>query len=435
MRIFTALLISALVNAGFCYSQDNEGAVNNKPGFGKLKEFVSGFHGFGETGYGGRLKSDDRQKHTTIYHEYRFQLEYSKRIKDIDLRYKSDMVYDAWKGAFIYDLREANAYLYPFDWMDIKAGRQILTWGTGDFLFLNDLFPKDYQSFFIGREDEYLKAPSTSIKTSFYPEIFKQSINIDFVWTPVFEHDRFITGERLSYYNNLLNDKAGFKNKIHYENPDRTLRNSEYAARISKNFSGIDSALYFYKGFFHQPLAFDFDSHRSKFPELAVYGGSVQGAIFGGVGNFEIAYYDSMDDTKGDDPFVENSYLKGLIGYNRELMKNLTFGTQYFVELMSDYDEYKKTYPVTELRANQARQVITFRLTQLMFMENLKLSVFTFYSPNDEDTYIRPNLSYKWSDNLMLTIGGNIFAGKEEHTFFGQFEDNTNIYGRIRYSF
>jgi hypothetical protein len=31
--------------------------------------------------------------------------------------------------------------------------------------------------------------------------------------------------------------------------------------------------------------------------------------------------------------------------------------------------------------------------------------------------------------------GANIFAGKNNYTFFGQFEKNSNVYGAIRYSY
>ena len=52
--------------------------------------------------------------------------------------------------------------------LDVKLGRQVLTWGTGDLLFLNDLFPKDWVSFFAGRDDEYLKAPSNTLRATQY---------------------------------------------------------------------------------------------------------------------------------------------------------------------------------------------------------------------------------------------------------------------------
>ena len=44
----------------------------------------------------------------------------------------------------------------------------MLTWGTGDLLFINDLFPKNWKSLAIGRDDEYLKDPSGAVKASFF---------------------------------------------------------------------------------------------------------------------------------------------------------------------------------------------------------------------------------------------------------------------------
>ncbi|MHC4085262.1 MAG: hypothetical protein ACYSWZ_16835 [Planctomycetota bacterium] len=60
---------------------------------------------------------------------------------------------------------------------------------------------------------------------------------------------------------------------------------------------------------------------------------------------------------------------------------------------------------------------------------------FTYYSPTDKDVYMRPNLNYKASDNVALEVGANIFFGDYPNTFFGQFENNSNIYAVVRYSF
>jgi hypothetical protein len=62
------------------------------------------------------------------------------------------------------------------------------------------------------------------------------------------------------------------------------------------------------------------------------------------------------------------------------------------------------------------------------------LSLFAFASPSDEDTHLRPSLTYRWSDAVTLVAGGNIMAGPES-AFFGQLEKNSNGYIRIRYSF
>ena len=67
--------------------------------------------------------------------------------------------------------------------------------------------------------------------------------------------------------------------------------------------------------------------------------------------------------------------------------------------------------------------------------ENHKLSLFGYYSPSDDDSYLRPSIHYKVTDYWSAEAGGNVFLGAHKHTFFGQFENNNNIYTAIRYSF
>jgi hypothetical protein len=36
---------------------------------------------------------------------------------------------------------------------------------------------------------------------------------------------------------------------------------------------------------------------------------------------------------------------------------------------------------------------------------------------------------------LAMIVGANLMFGKDDYTFFGQLEQNTNVYGWLRYSF
>ena len=67
--------------------------------------------------------------------------------------------------------------------------------------------------------------------------------------------------------------------------------------------------------------------------------------------------------------------------------------------------------------------------------QNLTLSAFNFYSPTDEDGYLRLNANYKINDSWAAEIGGNLFYGAEEISFFGQFEHNSNVFVALRTSF
>ena len=154
-----------------------------------------------------------------------------------------------------------------------------------------------------------------------------------------------------------------------------------------------------------------------------------------GIGNIETGYYDSYQDSAGDDPLIRNSEFRILGGYERELGRNLTGGIQYYLEWMMDHSEYESSLPAGAEPKNEFRHVLTFRLTKLMMNQNLTLSLFTYYSPSDEDAYFRPKAHYKVSDRWAVEAGANIFTGEDDHTFFGQFEDNTNVYAGTRYSF
>jgi hypothetical protein len=157
--------------------------------------------------------------------------------------------------------------------------------------------------------------------------------------------------------------------------------------------------------------------------------------MFRGIGHAEFGYYDSEDDRSGDDPSVRNSELRILVGYEQEVAKELTLGVQYYLEYMMGHDDYRRTLPAGIPRGDEDRHVFTVRVIKLLMNQNLTLSLFSFYSPSDQDAYLRPKSQYKIDDHWSAEVGGNIFLGKDEHTFFGQFEKNTNVYGGVRYSF
>ena len=137
----------------------------------------------------------------------------------------------------------------------------------------------------------------------------------------------------------------------------------------------------------------------------------------------------------GANPFINNSELRFLVGYEQDLGHELTMGVQYYVEHMLDYDDYRRTLPAGSHPRDENRHVVTLRLTKLLMNQNLRLSMFVYYSPSDHDAYLRPSVNYKVNDHWTLEAGANVFTGDRSHTFFGQFERDTNVYLAARYSF
>ncbi len=386
-------------------------------------------HGFYEIRSGYRTRKDKYEKDMSIM-EQRLQIDLSSYLDWADFKVKGDIIGDLVEEQADFDLREAYIFSRPFDFMDLKVGRQILTWGTGDLVFINDLFGKDWQSFFTGRDTEYLKAPSDAAKIS----LFSKLVNIDIVYTPQFDSDRFITGERLSYWNSNLSRLAGRDAIQRTDKPDNYFRDDEIAVRVYKNVNNYEYAVYGYRGFWKSPGGQNPSTAKAIFPDLNVYGASVRGNVGKGIGNLELGYYESDDDQSGENGNINNSELRFLAGYTQEIGKDFTAGLQYYIEHMLDYSRYQDSSP-SGLDRDRNRHLITVRLTKLLMNQNLRCSLFTYFSPSDKDVYMRPNINYKVSDNLAVEAGANIFFGDYPDTFFGQFQNNTNIYTGLRYSF
>lgn len=409
----------------------------NADSFAGLKDKVYDNYGIDLLGFiearaGWRLQDDEYQRDVSLA-EIRLQLELGKDLGWGQLAVKGDLVADDVVHEIRGELRDLNLLFSPMDNMDVKVGRQVLTWGTGDLLFINDLFPKNWKSFFIGRDDEYLKAPSDAVKVS----LFFDAFDLDLVYIPLFNNSEYIDGERISYWNQLLGRTAGRDFIFADEERNSFGNDSEFSARLSKNIDGKELALYTYSGFWKTPEGINGDmlDPRLVYPRLTVYGASIRGAILGGIGNLELGYYDSRQDRSGEDSLVRNSEYRFLAGFERELGQNFTGAFQYYLEWMEDHGEYARSLPPGSPEKDELRSLFTMRLTKLFLNQNLRLSLFVYYSPTDEDTYLRPKLHYKVSDQWAVEAGGNIFLGSDDHTFFGQFEDNTNAYTGMRYNF
>ncbi|MBS3733120.1 MAG: hypothetical protein KGY42_09450 [Desulfobacterales bacterium] len=401
-------------------------------------------NGFLEARGGLRIHDDPVHDDVSLA-ETRLQLSYDKSVSAYiprgRFRTTADLIFDATvsdhdnadleEGTGFLDLREFWLSFTPLDFVDIRAGRQILTWGTGNLVFLNDLFPKDYQSFFLGRDLEYLKAPSDAVKASFYTDV----VNVDAVYTPRFDPDRFVNGSRLSFYDPALGSFRGEDNPIDTRRPNDWFEDDEIAVRAYRNIGAYELAAYGYHGFWKSPSGTDPATGERIFPELAVLGSSIRGTLGPGIANAEVAWYDSRDDKDGDNPYVENSQWRFLAGYEQEIASDLTLGVQYYVEYMSDYSEYEESLPPGYPVRDRARQWLTLDLTQeLMAQNQLRLSLFTFYSLSANEFYFRPKATYDYTDNWKFQAGANIFMG-ERTDFFGRFEESSNVYAAVRYGF
>ena len=406
------------------------------PAFSNMDDW----HGFVELDYGVKLNSDTTKRDDFNLLEQRLQLKYAHYFegenylsrKGAAFNFKGDFTVDEYYAARTnFDIREVNLSLSPLDKVDVKIGRQVLTWGTGDYLFVNDLFPKDYKSFFIGRSDEYLKKPSDAIKFSFFPSAF----NVDFI-VARFEQNTIAQGERLSHYDPFRSMIAGRENSRELIEPAFRMSNNEYALRAYRYVNSNEVAFYYFNGFDKNPSSFKDEAARQLFfRRLDVYGTSVRSPIASGIGNIEFGYYHSREDSDGTDRLIPNSMIKTLLGYERDLGNDLKVGVQYLYEQRLNYGHYQENLLSGDLIFDEMRHLLTQRVTKQYKNQTVTVSLFNFVSPTDKDGYVRPSVIYDLNDRWKITLGANIPWGEDEFSEFGQMKRNKNIFTRVRYSF
>jgi len=386
-------------------------------------------HGFVQGNYSVGAAADNPEGGSFKLAEERLQLKLDASNDPFHVLVKGDAFYGHVDNSARLELREGYIDYTAEKW-DFRLGRQIITWGLGDLLFINDVFPKDYEAFFSGKPLEYLKKGVDGVKLGVYPAF----ASFDLVVAPFFEPNRFPDPNRFSLFNPL----SGIPQQE--DEPATNLENTEVALRAYRDIAGFDAAVYFYRGFSRQPSMMP-DSLMaptkltSFFPKLNVYGASLQGRALDGVLSLEAGYYDSRQDRSGADPMIPNSQLRYLIGYQRQLWEDFTVGLQYYGEYMLDYAEYLKTLPGGFPKESELHQLTTVRFTQFLSHQTLRLSLFAFYSPPDDGYMLNPEVKYNFSDHVWAAFGANVFGGRKRTSMFGQLEKDDNLYVQLRYEF
>jgi hypothetical protein len=377
--------------------------------------------GYVEAGYAQRLSRDPRFDSSATRAELKAQLEVSHELERAQLSGKLDVHADGVEDGLWLDLREALATLQLGSRANLKLGRQVLSWGTGDLLFINDRFPKDFVLPLAGGEDLYFKAPSNSARLA----VLLPALNIDLAYTPRFAPDRYIDGERLGFFDARSGQRVGGRDLIDAREPSGA-GSGELGLRLHRTLEGIEYAAYFYRGFDKQPLAADLDGRPSHFRRDSA-GFSVRGPLAGGIAKFEAGREWSgaeVDDVLARVPHKTSA----LIGYEKEWLPKLTLGAQA-------YSEFHANEPGNASPLNgEERHLLSLRISHQALRDRLTTSAIAFYSPNQHDHWLRLTVSHRLSDAWLTGATANVFGGRVDR-FFGQLEDDSNAGVWVRRQF
>ncbi|MBI3014223.1 MAG: hypothetical protein HYY65_03950, partial [Candidatus Tectomicrobia bacterium] len=184
---------------------------------------------------------------------------------------KGELIYDAVGSQVDSEIRESYLDL-GLPTVDLRLGRQVITWGVGDLVFINDVFPKDWVAFISGLPLEYLKKGSDAVSATGY----WKGASLQLVLIPHFRADTVPeAGSRIRFQDPM----AAIESR-RTDEPSTSIDHTEAGLRLFRNVAGWDLSVYAYRGFFHSPVAEVEPGPQLRFffPRLNIYGASAQGA-------------------------------------------------------------------------------------------------------------------------------------------------------------
>jgi len=375
----------------------------------------------------------------------RLRLNISNSVSDEAYGYASfDVKNDQIQGRNLIEtnLRELYIDLY-FDKFDLRVGKQQIAWGKADGLFITDIInPLDLREFILA-DFEDIRMGINSVKAQFY---FGNS-RLESIWIPQFEPAKFAEpGEKWAFYSPIDKLKELIPDSlitfIPEILPDQIMKNSEYGFRYSTFLLGIDLTLSYFYTWDDYPVfrqTYEMTNNpfvpfrvtiKHEYDRLTVLGGTFASTIGPFVLSGEGALYQQRNfytENPADvDRVIQKDFLNLMIG--AEMSPGDAFISGQFVqEKILEYDDQM----VDDEIANSG----TLLLSNTFVNETIKLEIFVIQNLTHEDYLRRFSVKYYPSDGLEIILATDILGGKKENEMFSQFNDNDNVYLKIKYSF
>ncbi len=413
----------SILSQGLFESSQTEEVANAKVEF---NGFVRG------SAYGGSELYD----YSNVFGEYCLQtkLTQAKAYLYADLRFRSGIYFN--KEYTIFQLKEAYAG-YQSDKFDAFLGNQIVNWGRTDgFNPTNNITPIDYFFLSADIDDQKMSNFMLRIKYRFSPTIDIDIIGIPFYSPSNYRFDLFDTGEGVSFGKAIL--------------PNKTFQNSSFASRLNFEFSGIGFSFSYFRGYdpFH---GFDVQSIdlstgtpivvNTAIPYLKntigtdfalpikswilrgelAYNITTDYEIFMHIPNPDIAYVAGLEHNFWGITTIVQYIGKYTLDFTELQQPELTnpidpFAQMQYAEEMIIYESTlfnRKTFYQQE----EINHAAVFSLNKSFSYDTWDVALAGYYNITSNEFTIRPKVTWKISDILATSIGGNYLRGDENSIF------------------
>jgi len=312
----------------------------------------------------------------------------------------ANLVHDAiLKEHSGFQLREVYAYYSDNHW-DVRAGRQIITWGVADALRLTDIIsPMDYTEFLAEDYDD-IRIPVGGLRLRYSREKW----NAEVVAVPVSSFFDLPT--------DAVNPWSIGPVPIGNE-PARKACNMEYGGRLSFFLSGIDFSFSALHTWNKQPVLCN---GVGEYRRMTMVGADVSVPVGKFVVRGEVAEY--LDELQSGGARAAST--NALVGLDWYAGNDWTLSAQYSHKNVA-WGEHRDT------------GLSTLRLSKDLLHNTLSLQTFAYIDVTNGGVFNRLSADYALNDQLHAILGYDLFHA--DSGMFSVYKKNSELFVKLKYNF
>ncbi len=317
-------------------------------------------------------------------------------------------------------VREAFLDWQPARGLDLKLGRQVLTWGVSDYLYVNDVFPKNYDAFFSGGGFDRMKEPVDAVRAA--GRVGTADVEV------VVARSTADTGPSPLRFAAAVGSKSSLA-------ADDADDRADLAAKASAHLGGWDVAAYVAsfrsreQRYFMNVGGLRHDRPRTRHAGLSLTGNLASGLVWA---EAAVRHASQARQSVVSRHFYGTA-AKFIAGYSRELGSDLTASAQLQLESPLDRSDYLMSLAPGVRPLSRIASTLHLRVQGRWLNQTVSAGVQVFLG-HERDSHVNPFVSWSPADGWTVEGGANLFNGQPD-TRYGAFKDDSNVYVLGRYSF
>lgn len=315
---------------------------------------------------------------------------------------------------------------YADDNWDIRAGRQIITWGVADALRLTDIIsPMEYTEFLADDYDD-IRVPVNGLRVRYSRSAWSAEV----VALPISSFYILPTDDDNPWSINLPDATLPYIINTGNE-PQKRIVNGEIGGRLMFFLSGIDFSFSALRTWNKMPVfttnvVNDTLSALGHYKRLTMLGADISVPISKIVLRAEVAEYlnEAQTPVFGTDVQCANS-LNALIGIDYYAGNDWSLSAQYAHKSIASHSALISTY--------KNSGTATVRIAKELLNNTLTVQTFAYIDVTCEGIYNRLSADYAVTDQLHCIVGYDLFSA--DSGMFAMYADNSEVWLRVKYNF